>query len=253
MVYGYDPTAMTLFLSDLHLGRGTASQSRAVERALVALLDHYADQAEALYLVGDVFDQYVEYKHLAPKGAARFLGRLADWTDRGKRVVYVLGNRDPWHGGFFSSELGVRMISDGLTAVLHGRRVYIAHGDALVPEDRVYQWLRPVLRHPLALRLYRAALPADWGYGLARRVGRRAGGPDRDPTAARALHRYAQHALGQADLVVLGHCHQATLTAYAGGSYLNPGFWFADRTFGTLDASGPALHRWADHHALRLA
>ena len=244
---------MTLFLSDLHLGRGTPSQSRAAERALVALLDHYAPRAEALYLVGDAFDQFIEYRHLAPKGAARFLGRLADWADAGRRVVYVLGNRDPWHGGFFSSELGVRMISDGLQAVHYGCRVYIAHGDALVPEDRAYQRLRPVLRHPLALRLYRAALPADWGYGLARRVGRRAGGADRDPTAARALHRHAQHLLGEVDLVVFGHCHQAALTAYPRGFYLNPGFWFADRTFGTLDAQGPALHRWADSHAIRLA
>lgn len=245
---------MILFLSDLHLGRGSGAASAAAERDAVAMLRAHEDAvrtaAEAgedagLILVGDVFDQYLEYRRLVPKGFVRFQGLLAAWTDAGLPVTYVVGNRDPWHLDYFETELGVRVVRDAVAAEMHGHTAYIAHGDGLVPDERVYNRIRPILRHPWAHRLYRTLTPGDSGYRLARRIARWGDGtPEaRVVDALRAAARHLLHTT-PTDLVVLGHGHRAEHTALPGGTYLNPGYWFADRTFARLDAGGAALLRW---------
>jgi UDP-2,3-diacylglucosamine hydrolase len=243
---------MTLFVSDLHLGRGSAAERAATERDAVALLRAYeeeiADMGGGLYLVGDVFDAYMEYRHLVPKGFARFLGLLAGWTDRGVPVTYLAGNRDPWHLDYFYRELGVRVVQEAVVEEVEGVRTYIAHGDALTDAKPLYTRLRPLLRSPLMARLYRMSLPGDAAFALARRVGRLlSSGNTVDPAVADDLRAKAGRMLAETDaaLVVLGHSHRAECTPLPGGTYLNPGYWFADRTFGRLDAGGaPALYRW---------
>jgi UDP-2,3-diacylglucosamine hydrolase len=248
-----------LFLSDLHLGRGTAEASRAAERDALALLDaHEGSIREAigdgrgggLYLVGDVFDQFIEYRRLVPKGFARLQGKLAAWTDAGLPVTYLVGNRDPWHLDYFATELGVRLVRGAVTESLAGRTVHLAHGDGLIPEERAYNLLKPLLRHPLAYRLYRTLLPGDSGYRLARRIARLGTGePEED--VVEGLRAAARHTLATtpADLVVFGHGHLAEHERWPEGTYLNPGYWYQDRTFGRLDADGPALLRWTGRAA----
>jgi UDP-2,3-diacylglucosamine hydrolase len=250
---------VTLFVSDLHLGRGAPGASRAAERDLLALLDHHADglaAGGALYLVGDVYDQYIEYRHLVPKGFVRLLGRLAALADAGCRVTYVVGNRDPWHLDFFEREVGARLVPDALAEEVAGRRLYIAHGDGHVPAERTYNRLRPLLRSPFMARLYRMGLPGDAGYAFARWFAHRFGsdGAPEPPTVA-ALRARAARLLadGAADLVVFGHVHEPACIQMDGGAYLNPGYWFADRTFGRLDEAGAALLRWRDGRAEPLA
>ncbi len=180
----------------------------------------------------------------SPKGSLRLQGLLAAWTDAGLPVTYVVGNRDPWHLDYFERELGVHVVSGGVAARLAGRETYIAHGDGLVPAERAYNRLKPLLRHPLPYRLYRNLFPGDWGYRLARHIARRGSGAPEAPTVD-ALRDAARHRLtGPTDLVVFGHGHRAERSDWPGGTYLNPGYWFADRTFARLDAAGPALLRW---------
>ena len=273
---------MTLFVSDAHLGRGTREATREAERALVAMLR--AHEAEVvggggrLVFVGDLFDQWIEYKHLAPKEGVRLLGLLADWCDRGAEVHYVVGNRDPWHVDLFEREIGVRLWRGPWRAELEGWRTYIAHGDAGRPPQRavsrILHRFHPLVRHAATARLYRSALPGDAGYGLARWVSRRFGTDGTpDPAAARRVDADAEDAIRTfgVDLAVMGHSHAPVLRwvprAASGGTtpevpgaaapsgpphargprgaaYLNPGYWFGARTFGRLDARGPALLRW---------
>ena len=265
--------SLLLLLSDLHLGRGTRAETRAAERDAVALLrahegalvpDAGAAGGAALVLLGDVYDQYIEYRHLVPKGAARLVGVLAEWADRGAEVVYVVGNRDPWHVDFFEGELGVRVV-DVWETRRAGRTLYIAHGDghgtARGPAERLTHRLQPILRAPLMARLYRMGLPGDAGYALARWTARRFGTDGApDPADARRLADAAHDRLRTtaADVVAFGHSHAAALETTPGapgrgGVYLNPGYWFGARTFARLDADGPALLRWADGAAVPLA
>ncbi len=242
-------SAMTLFVSDLHLGRGTPDQTRDAERDAVAMLRAHEEAlvgGGTLVLLGDVFDQYIEYRHLVPRSAPRLVGLLADWADRGARIFYVVGNRDPWHVDFFERDIGVTVLRTPTRVEADGVGVYLAHGDgAGRPAGRAP--LQPLLRAPLMARLYRMGLPGDTGYALARWTARRFGSDgSATPAEAAALQKAAARLLDRSDLgvVAFGHSHAPALNTTAAGTYLNPGYWFGDRTFARLDADGVALFRW---------
>ena len=252
--------SLLLLVSDLHLGRGTAAATRAAERDAVAMLRAHRARlvgGGALVLLGDVFDQYIEYRHLMPKTAPRLVGAVAELADDGAEVVYTRGNRDPWHLDLFGT-LGVRVVDEWRTR-RDGRALYIAHGDGHGTPgsltERLAHRLTPLFRAPFMARLYRMALPGDAGFALARWTARTFG-TDGAPDAgdARRLAEAARRRLRDtdADVVAFGHSHAAALDDGPGGLYLNPGYWFADRTFATLDADGPALLRWRDGRAHRI-
>lgn len=250
------PALMLLFLSDLHLGRGTPTESRAAEGDGVALLAAHADRmvepGGGLVLLGDVFNAFIEYRSLVPKGFVRLQGALAALVDAGVSVTYVVGNRDSWHLRYFEEEIGVRLVQRGFTCQAYGHALLAVHGDGEAPAEWVANGLRPLLRHPLAYRLYRNALPGDWGFRLARWVADQGSG-EVEPPVVEGIRQSARRHLANSDLVVMGHSHHAELTSFPEGIFLNPGYWFAHRTFGVLDAEGPRLLRWDGLHAEAIA
>jgi UDP-2,3-diacylglucosamine hydrolase len=235
----------------MHFGAGSVEAERAKERDLLRCLRSHVDTGslDHLYLVGDVFDGFIEYRHLVPKGCVRLLGRLAQWSDAGLPITYLVGNHDLWHRDYFRTEVGVDVV-ESVDAVHHGVQMHIEHGDAVGSAHGLYPALRPLLRHPLSRRLYRSLLPADAGLGLARWVSDAVRHDEPDPDLVAALRRTARARLaGDDDLVVMGHCHVPTLDVPAAGedasgAYLNTGTWFNDRTFGRLDADGVHLCTW---------
>ncbi len=230
----------------MHLGRDDTVTERANEAALIACLKAHEHLVDRLYLIGDVFDQYIAYRYLVPKGFVRFQGLLAAWTDRGVPVTYLVGNHDPWHDDYFPRELGVRVVFDALHEPLFGHNVYMAHGDGLAPDTRRYNRLKPLLRHPLPVAVYRTILPGDLGFGLARRIKERFGHHGVVPASVTGLRRHARRLLQETDtdVVIMGHCHQPERSEWPGGCYLNTGSWHDQRTFGCLDENGPHLLCW---------
>ncbi len=228
----------------MHLGRADPATERANEAALLRCLETLADRTQHLFLVGDVFHHYIEYRYLVPKGFVRFQALLAAWTARGISVTYLVGNHDPWHQGYFAQELGVRVVFRPLIEPLLGRRVYLDHGDLAIAGPLARR-LRRLLRHPVPVWLYRTLLPGDWGLQLARWTTRLRPEVLNQKTIER-LRRYAYHLLStqQADLVVLGHSHYAELACWPEGCYLNPGCWYQQQTFGLLDHATLKLCRW---------
>lgn len=243
--------SVVLFISDMHFGRDTGAREREKETALIQCLEAHADATQHLYLVGDVFDGYIEYRHLVPKGFVRFQALLARWTDRGIPVTYLFGNHDPWHRDYFSEELGVELVPETLETTHHGRRLYLTHGDAQASSHRGFSWLRPMMRHPFAHWLYRS-LPADLGLGLARRVSRALHDPAPDPAVIDALRAHARRTLqsGPADIVIMGHSHEPVLYQWPEGAYANTGNWYENRTFVRLDEDKVTLTRWNGTRAL---
>ena len=230
----------------MHFGRGSDAAERAKEAELVDCLSAHAEAAEHLYLLGDVFDAYIEYAHLVPKGFVRFQAELARWADRGVPVTYLVGNHDPWHRDHFARELGVRLVTGDAWAATHaGRRLHLAHGDAPAATGTT-RTLRQWLRHPVPVWLYRTLLPADTGLRLAEWVNRRFGHHAPDPETDRLLEAHARRLLQTtaADGVVMGHSHQPALQVWPEGAYLNTGCWHNRRTLGRLDANGLHLLRW---------
>lgn len=230
----------------MHFGRGSSAAERRKEQDLVDCLEAHAADIDHLYLLGDVFDGYIEYRYLVPKGFVRFQGLLARWTDRGIPVTYLLGNHDPWHQDHFSEELGVTLVPDATEATHFGQRLHLAHGDALASIRRPQVWLRTLLRHPVPVHLYRTLLPANLGLRLARWVSRRLHERNRTATVADTLRARARSLLRRdtLDAVVLGHSHVPALHDEANGVYVNTGNWYEERTFARLDGRGLHLLRW---------
>ena len=230
----------------MHFGQQDAATERAKEADLVRCLQTHEAEVDHLYLMGDVFNEYIEYRHLVPKGCVRFLGLIASWTDAGIPVTYLTGNHDPWHRDYFTQELGVRLVFDALIEPTSGPVVYLEHGDAVAAHASVYQRLRPWLRHPLPVWLYRSLLPSDVGFRLARWVSRAVHDEKPDPHVIRALAAHARDMLQTtaATLVVMGHSHVPVLHTWPEGCYLNTGNWYESRTFARLDDTGAHLLRW---------
>ncbi|MEZ4702128.1 MAG: UDP-2,3-diacylglucosamine diphosphatase [Rhodothermales bacterium] len=242
---------MVLFISDMHFGRGDPQTEREHEAALIQCLRHYEAHATHLVLLGDVFDQYIEYRHLVPKGCVRLLGLLAEWVDRGRRVLYVVGNHDPWHLDYMAEEIGVEVLFGEYRLTWNDTTCLLAHGDQFGSRVPLYAALKTLLRHPVPVWLYRNLLPADAGMRLARWVLGRTHTDVINPGVTRALRETARAILGRggAQAVFMGHSHEPELTRWPEGVYINTGCWRTTRTFAILDESGIRLQQWNGSHA----
>ena len=120
---------MHYFVSDIHLGSGSLTEQRRVEQAFLNFLTKIEGDAETLILAGDIFDFWFEYKEVAPKGFVRVLGRLAELSDKGVRVVMFTGNHDMWIGNYLAQECGIELYTSPQTLTIGGKRLFVAHGD----------------------------------------------------------------------------------------------------------------------------
>lgn len=223
---------MYYFASDIHLGGGTPERARSVERRFVAWLDAVAADAEAIFLLGDLFDFWFEYRRVVPKGHVRVLGRLAGLTDRGVRVVFFTGNHDMWVGDYLAAECGVEVVTAPRLVELAGRRLFLAHGDNMnvgrkpllrlmnaLFRSRVLRWLFAWLVHPdCAVRFGR------WWSGKSRKS--HAGEPLSetltDPLVEYARAYSRDH---EVDCCIFGHMHIARDFREAGLRTLHLGAW----------------------------
>src|SRR5574344_598335 len=142
------------FLSDAHLGSRAIEHSRTQERRLVNFLDSIKHKASAVYLLGDMFDFWYEFKLVVPKGFTRFLGKLSELTDLGVEVHFFTGNHDIWCGDYLTRECGVILHREPLTTEIYGKEFFLAHGDGLGETDKTFQILRRLFHNKLAQRLF---------------------------------------------------------------------------------------------------
>lgn len=130
------------FASDFHLGVPTAAQSREREMTIVRWLDQIKTDAQAIYLVGDIFDFWFEYAYVIPKGFIRLQGKLAELVDAGIPIYFFTGNHDMWMFDYFKKELGIEIYREPIQREFGGKRFYIGHGDGLGPGDYSYKFLK---------------------------------------------------------------------------------------------------------------
>ncbi|WP_027455709.1 UDP-2,3-diacylglucosamine diphosphatase [Xylanibacter brevis] len=150
------------FLSDAHLGSWALDHRRMQERRLVRFLDSIKDKAAAIYLLGDMFDFWYEYKFVVPRGYTRFLGKLSELTDMGVEVHYFTGNHDIWAFNYLERECGVILHKQPLTVELYGKIFFMAHGDGLGDPDKKFKFIRAVFHNPVCQHLFSAIHPR-WG------------------------------------------------------------------------------------------
>ncbi|NPD82859.1 UDP-2,3-diacylglucosamine diphosphatase [Prevotella sp. PINT] len=142
------------FISDAHLGSWGIPHARMQERRLVRFLDLIKSQAKAVYLLGDMFDFWYEWKYAVPKGYTRFLGKISELTDMGVEVHYFTGNHDIWMYGYLEEECGVIIHREPATLEIYNKVFYLAHGDGLGDPDKEFKLIRGVFHNKLCQRLF---------------------------------------------------------------------------------------------------
>lgn len=236
------------FASDFHLGIPDRASSLAREKRICHWLDEISKDAAALYLVGDLFDVWFEYKNVIPKGYTRFLGKLAALSDSGLHIEAFTGNHDLWMRGYFEDELNIPVHHHPVVRTYNGKKIFIGHGDGLGPGDHGYKLLKSVLRSPVSQWLYRRLHP-DTGVGMAgwfSRLGPKheAGkeevfqGPDKEWLVQFCLEKLKEEHF---DYFIFGHRHLALEYPLPQNSlYVNLGDWIRYDSYGVFD--GTQLH-----------
>jgi UDP-2,3-diacylglucosamine hydrolase len=243
----------TYFLSDFHLGMPNRAGSLERERRIIAFLNEIAPEAEAIYLMGDVFDFWFEYKHVVPKYHVRLLGKLAELTDAGIPVHFFMGNHDMWTFGYLSEELGLQVHSDTNVTEINGKRFFLGHGDGKGPGDKGFKRLKKVFRHPFNQWLF-GRLHPNMAFGMAQHFSykSRAAGDDESQFLKENewLYQYCQRKLAAEhyDYFVFGHRHLPICTPVGDRSlYINLGDWIVYNTYAVFDGENLDLRTYPAH------
>ena len=154
------------FASDFHLGAPDYESSLIREKKIVAWLEHIEPTASEIYLVGDIFDFWFEYKRAVPRGFVRLLGKIAELTDKGIPVHVFTGNHDMWIFDYLPKEIGVTLYREPIEREFFGQKFFIGHGDGLGPGDKGYKFLKKVFANRFCQWCF-ARLHPNFGIWLA--------------------------------------------------------------------------------------
>jgi UDP-2,3-diacylglucosamine hydrolase len=201
------------FASDFHLGLPAGSPPVEREKKVVKWLKSVAPEAKEIYLIGDVFDFWWEYKLVVPRGFTRFLGTVAEITDSGTPVHFFTGNHDMWIGDYLVNECGITTHTEPVTKIFDGKKFHLAHGEGLGTEHKTYKILLALFRNKTLRTMYSALHPRiGIGIGLRWSLNSRLGkgisidflGEDSED-----LIRYAKTILEKdnIDYFIFGHRH----------------------------------------------
>lgn len=236
---------MIYFASDFHLGVPDHASSLLREKRICQWLEHIRRDATELYLVGDVFDFWYEYKYVVPKGYTRLLGKLSELSDSGIQITFFKGNHDMWTFGYLEQEIGLKVVSDALETRLGDKTFYIHHGDGIGPGDIGYKFIKKIFRNPVSVALF-GFLHPFLGVGLARYMSRKSriskGNNDKIYLGDdnEFIVRHCKEVLEKKhfDFFVCGHRHYPLKLDLGQGSvYVNLGEWVNDFTYARFDGT----------------
>lgn len=231
------------FASDFHLGVPTKEKSREREKLLVDWLDRISADAKEVYLLGDLFDFWYEYRSVVPKGFVRFQAKIAELCDRGIPVHVFTGNHDMWMFNYFEEELGVKMHRQPTTREWNGKKFFIGHGDGLGPGDHGYKFIKKVFANPVCIWLFKWLHP-DIGIRLANFWSGRSRESNMESDEKyhgddnEWLLQYCKSVLQKEhyDYFIFGHRHLVLDRVVGDNSrYINLGAWFKDPHFAVWD------------------
>lgn len=248
------PGKKIYFASDFHLGIPDYASSLIREKRIVKWLDSIKDTAEEIYLLGDVFDFWFEYKTVVPRGHVRLLGKLAEISDRGIPIHYFTGNHDMWTFDYLSKELNVKIYREPIEAEYGGKKFYIGHGDGLGPGDHGYKFIKKVFSSRISQWLF-ARLHPNAGIGLAEyfsKKSRVATGISDEKFLGEekewlVIHSKELLEKTHYDYLIFGHRHLPLDMKINGGSrYINLGDWIRYFSYGEFDGKEFSLKYYKD-------
>ena len=232
------------FASDFHLGTPSKEKSTERERKIIRWLHKVQEDAAHIFLVGDIFDFWFEYKTVIPKGFVRLLGKLAEIVDAGIPITVFTGNHDMWMFGYFTEELGIQVHRKPKIITTQNHRIYIGHGDGLGPGDYTYKFLKKIFENPICRWFFKIIHP-DIGVGLANwwSRGSRASGAKKDNNflgEAEWLWAYSKELEEKShhDYYIFGHRHlPLDLEVGETSRYINLGEWLSFDTYAVYNGA----------------
>lgn len=244
------------FASDFHLGSPGRLDSVSREKLIIAWLDEVKSDMKALYLLGDVFDFWFDYKKVVPRGFIRILGKLAELKDRGVEIYYFTGNHDLWMFDYLQKELEIPIYHDPIEITIQNKNLLIGHGDGLGPGDHGYKRLKKLFSNPMAQKLFRWIHP-DVGIGLANYFSSKSResqdavqdflGADKE-----WLIQYSEKKVKQKeyDYLIFGHRHLPIDYTLSNGKsrYINLGDWLQFQSYATLIDGELKLRFYKNEH-----
>lgn len=251
------------FFSDIHLGFLTDKEEKVKERKLVSFLDRIRGDAERVFIVGDLFDCWIEYRRAVPKGFYRTLAKLNELVEQGIEVNFFSGNHDFWLNTYLRDDVGLKLYPDSLDTTLDGKKFFITHGDGLSTGDTGYKIIKKILRSPFNQFLYSLIHP-DIGLWLAQGSSKKSRlhtddkqrvietyGTDQDHKAhgAGGMKDFAAKKIGDGfDYVIMGHIHKPQLLELDAngrkGIYVTLGDWIKNFTYGVYSKGNFELKKF---------
>ncbi len=231
------------FASDFHLGVPNEELSLAREKNIVSWLNSIKDSAFEIFLAGDIFDFWFEYKTVVPRGYTRLLGKIAELTDNGIKIHYFTGNHDMWTFGYLEKEIGIILHRDPIEITFNNKVFYIGHGDGLGPGDKGYKFIKKVFASRISQWLF-ARLHPNFGIGLANfwsRKSRNVNGPVDEVFLGddkEWLVIYCKEILKtkKINFFIFGHRHLLlNIKLNEDSRYINLGDWFKSKNYVEFD------------------
>jgi UDP-2,3-diacylglucosamine hydrolase len=246
-----DTAKKIYFLSDFHLGAPNPAQSLVREKKIIDFLNEVKSTAAKIFIVGDLFDFWYEYKYVVPKGFVRILGKLAELTDAGIEIHFFVGNHDMWMKNYFQQELNIPVYFEEKAFTLLGKTFLIGHGDGLGPHDKGYKFIKKIFRNKFCQALF-GALPPSMGIGLANYFSRKSraktGNTDEVFLGEENewLVIYAKDVLKKThyDYFIFGHRHLPLNITLEKSRYINLGDWITYFTYAEFDGENLTLKNY---------
>ncbi len=238
----------TYFASDFHLGIDLRLSSKEREKIIVSWLESIKMDAKAIYLVGDIFDYWFEYKSVIPKGYVRLLGKIAELADLGVEIHFFKGNHDMWVFSYFQDELGVIVHDHELNVYIEDKQFFIAHGDGLGKGDSGYKFVKGIFRSTIAQKLF-SLIPPRIGLYVMSSISSLS--RHKEVAQLSDINRLVDYAekLSKSqdfDYFICGHQHNPDLTILSNGvtQYCNLGDWMTHFTYAEWDGSALRIKKY---------
>ena len=223
------------FLSDAHIGEPKAENNDERKQNLFDFGDGIAEPGNHLFIIGDLFDFWFEWRRVIPKRHFKVLNKLSEWSDKGLKLYYLAGNHDFRLGEFLTDEIGFVTSEKFLEFEADGKKFHLFHGDGVKKTDYGYRFLKKILRNRFNQKLFLLLHP-DIGMKLAdaSSATSRESQVNRNPYLdATDYLEYARRKIAEGfDYIIMGHTHIPLLKKLEGGYYMNSGNWFRDYSYG---------------------
>jgi UDP-2,3-diacylglucosamine hydrolase len=248
------PGKKIYFASDFHLGVPDHESSLKREKLIVRWLDEIKQDAAEIFLMGDLFDFWFEYKHAVPKGYVRLLGKIAEIRDAGTPVSFFIGNHDVWMFDYFPKELGVAVHYEPITRDFNGRKFYLGHGDGLGPGDRGYKFIKRIFHSKTCQWLFARFHPnfGVWFANYSSSTSRKSNGKRDEHFLGEEnewLAAYSKEILQKEhfDYFIFGHRHlPLDIKLNEKSRYINLGDWLKYNTYAVFDGNELELKKYTN-------